>query len=115
MSARVTFTFRHLSRSGALESSAREVGSRLKKLCHGMTACHIVFEGHTGAPPANTAHQVKIHLSVPGAQIHAESLVAEAGNPLHSAYENAKRQLEGLKRMQARAAVAELFGAVKSN
>jgi hypothetical protein len=107
MSAPVTLIFRHLPRSGALESSARDIGNRLKKLCHGMTTCHIVFEGNAGAAQANAVYQVKIHLSVPGAQIHAESLAVEAANPLRSAYENARRQLVGLKRMQSRSAVCE--------
>ena len=100
MSAPVTLTFRHLPRSGLLESCAREVGSRLQQLHHRMTACHIVLDG-VGAPTANGAYQVKIHVSVPGAQIHAESAPAEAGNPFQSAYEDAKRQLEKLKRMQS--------------
>jgi ribosome-associated translation inhibitor RaiA len=47
--------------------------------------------------------RVKIHISVPGAQIHAESArqsnvgQAAINSPLRSAYENAKRQLEKLK------------------
>jgi ribosome-associated translation inhibitor RaiA len=100
MTAPVTLTFRQLPRSGALESSARDIGHRLQQLHHRMTACHIVLEGN-GAPGANGPYHVKIHVSVPGAQIHAESVHAEAADPLHSAYENAKRQLEKLKRMQS--------------
>ena len=71
MSLLVTLTFRQLPRSGALEASAREVGNRLQRLNDGMTACHIVFES---APEAagGVPFRVKIHLSVPGAQIHAE-------------------------------------------
>jgi hypothetical protein len=47
--------------------------------------------------------RVKIHVSVPGAQIHTQSAQPpEEGqtaphSPLRSAYENAKRQLEKLK------------------
>jgi hypothetical protein len=101
MNQLVTLTFRHLPRSGALEASARDVGGRLQRLNDRMTACHIVFEGapETGGLP----FRVKIHLSVPGAQIHAESArqaqIGQAANysPLRSAYENAKRQLERLK------------------
>jgi ribosome-associated translation inhibitor RaiA len=93
-------SFRQLPRSGALESCARDIGSRLQRLHQRMTACHIVFEGNGAAPGAIAPYQVKIHVSVPGAQIHAESSHAEAGNPLHSAYENAKRQLEKLKQMR---------------
>ena len=102
MSSRLTLTFRHLPRSGALEASARDVGNRLQRLNDGMTACHIMFEG---APEAagGVPFRVKIHVSVPGAQIHAESAQQrEEGqtnphSPLRSAYENAKRQLAKLK------------------
>ena len=107
MSLPVTLTFRHLPRSAALEASAREVGERLQRLNDGMTACHIVFEG---APEASggVPFRVKIHVSVPGAQIHAESLRqpeegrTAAHTPLRSAYENAKRQLAKLKQSRSR-------------
>jgi putative sigma-54 modulation protein len=101
-----TLTFLHLPRSGALESSARDIGNRLQKLYHRMTACHIVLEGNAAATGADRPYRVKIHVSVPGAQIHAEGGFgdrhAEARNALHSAYENAKRQLEELKRLHSR-------------
>ena len=102
MSSPVTLTFRHLPRSGALEASARDVGGRLHRLYDHMTACHIIFEG-TPEAAGGVPFRVKIHLCVPGAQIHAESArqagVGQAAfhSPLHSAYENAKRQLEKLK------------------
>jgi hypothetical protein len=102
MSSRVTLTFRHVPRSGALEASARDVGGRLRRLNDRMTACHIVFEG-TPESAHGVPFRVKIHVSVPGAQIHAESArhtgVGETAihSPLRSAYENAKRQLEKLK------------------
>src|ERR1700728_2481568 len=104
MGSPLTVTFRHLPRSGALEASARDVGDRLGRLNDGMTACHIVFEGAPGAA-GGVPFRVKIHLSVPGAQIHAESGrhpqegLAALHSPLHSAYENARRQLAKLKQM----------------
>jgi ribosome-associated translation inhibitor RaiA len=106
MTAPVTLTFRHLPRSGALESSARDIGQRLQKLRYRITACHILLEGTGRASEAGEGYQVKIHVSVPGAQIHAESSHADAKTPLHSAYENAKRQLEKLGRRQSTSAVA---------
>jgi hypothetical protein len=102
MSSPLTLTFRHLPRSGALEASARDVGDRLQRLNDRMTACHIVFEGIPEAS-GSAPFRVRIHMSVPGAQIHAESaqLLDEgrtaAHSPLRSAYENAKRQLAKLK------------------
>jgi hypothetical protein len=107
MSSLVTLSFRHLPRSGALEASARDVGDRLQRLNDGMTACHIEFEGAPAAA-GGAPFRVKIHLSVPGAQIHAESVLHPkegwkgSCNPLHSAYENAKRQLAQLKQSYGR-------------
>jgi ribosome-associated translation inhibitor RaiA len=79
------------------------MGNRLQQLHHRITACHIVLEGNAAAPETNAPYNVKIHVSLPGAEIHAESVPggsqAESSNALHSAYENAKRQLEKLKRM----------------
>jgi hypothetical protein len=102
MSSPVTLTFRHLPRSGALEASARDLGDRLQRLNDRMTACHIVFEG-TPETVGGVPFRVKIHVSVPGAQIHAESARQSDArhtlnhSPLRSAYENAKRQLERLR------------------
>jgi hypothetical protein len=107
MNSPLTLTFRRLPRSGALEASARDVGDRLLRLNEGMTACHIVFEGMPEAA-GGAPFRVKIHVSVPGAQIHAESAQppqegqAAAHNPLHSAYENAKRQLAKFKQSYGR-------------
>ena len=107
MSLPLTLTFRHLPRSGALEASARDVGDRLQRLNDGMTACHIVFEGIPEAA-GGVPFRVKIHVSVPGAQIHAESAQppeegqAAPHNPLRSAYENAMRQLAKLKQLHDR-------------
>jgi hypothetical protein len=111
MTVPITLTFRHLPRSGALESSARNLGNRLQQLHHRITACHIVLEGNAAAPTVNGPYHVKIHVSLPGAEIHAESVPgdsrAEGRNALHSAYENAMRQLEKLKRTHSRPAVTE--------
>jgi hypothetical protein len=101
-------TFRHLLRSGALEAAARDVGSRLQRSNSRITACHIELEGNADAPGEGGPHKVKIHLSVPGAQIHAEGTQQHgeghglARNALHTAYDNAKRQLENLKRLHIR-------------
>jgi hypothetical protein len=106
MTAPVTLTFRYLPRSGALESSARDIGNRLQLLDRRITACHIMLEGDAAAPGAAGPYSVKIHVSVPGGQIHAESSCesgewhAKACDALYFAYENAKRQLNKLKRFR---------------
>ena len=102
MTSPVTLTFRHLPRSGALEASARNIGGRLQLLNERITACHILFEG-IPETAGGVPFRVMIHVSVPGAQIYAESARqpdASLGvdhSPLRSAYDNAKRQLEKLK------------------
>lgn len=107
MSSPLSLSFRHLPRSGALEASAREVGDRLQRLNEGMTACHIVFEGVPEAA-GGVPYRVKIHVSVPGAQIHTESArqpeegQAASHGPLRSAYENASRQLVKFKHASGR-------------
>jgi ribosome-associated translation inhibitor RaiA len=102
MSAPLTVTFRRLHRSGALEAAAREVGQRLQLLNDRMTGCHIVLEGEGTTQDETRGCVVKIHVSVPGAQIHAEGgpppedCVQDSRHALRAAYDNAKRQLEKL-------------------
>lgn len=108
MTTPVTLTFRHIPRSGVLESLARDIGGRLQLLNGRMTGCHIVLENDTDTSGEGGRYVVKIHLSVPGAQIHAESAQRsgdghhEPRSALHAAYENAKRQLEKLRQLHAR-------------
>ena len=108
MTEPVTLTFRHLPRSGALESSARDIGNRLRLVNSRLMACHIVFEGKADAQGDGGPYVVKIHLSVPGAQIHADSEPrsgeehSEVRDALQAAYQSAKRQLENLRRQRAR-------------
>ena len=115
MTMPVTLTFRHIPRTGGLESIARDIGGRLQRLNERMTGCHIVVEGSTDACGTDAdasaergRYVVRIHLSVPGAQIHAESAQRsgeghrEPRSALHAAYENAKRQLQKLRQLRAR-------------
>jgi transposase-like protein len=107
MAAALTLTFRHLPRSGALESAARDLGHRLQSRFGRITACHIVIEGKPDANGEVHEYTVKIHLSLPGAQIHADSVQqSDEGHPetriaLHAAFENAKRQLDAFKRLHS--------------
>jgi ribosome-associated translation inhibitor RaiA len=100
-----TISFRHIDHSGALEDRARKLGSRLGRFSERIMHCHMTLEGpgnrRDGAP-----YLVKIDLTVPGAQIHADSLHADgAGHKdiylaLRDAFNNAKRQLQDLHRNQ---------------
>lgn len=75
---------------------------RLQALNTRVTACHIVLEGKLAPEAAARQCSARIHLSVPGAQIHAESAPqpgeshGDAVNALRQAYEDARRQLAKL-------------------
>ena len=107
MMPRQTITFRDLPRSGTLESAARELGHRLAQLNARITACRIIIEGMLTSQGGIGAYMVKIHLSVPGAEVHADSaLPYKQGHPdarmaLQAAYDNAKGQLAKLKQYHA--------------
>jgi ribosome-associated translation inhibitor RaiA len=102
----ITLTFRHLDRVGALEDRARTLAARLERFCERITRCHMTLEGPDR--DARAPYQVKIDLTVPGAQIHADSLnVDGAGHKdiylaLRDAFINAKRQLQDLRRDRSR-------------
>jgi sigma 54 modulation/S30EA-like ribosomal protein len=103
MLPQLTITFRHVPRSGAVESAAREFGYRLELVNDRISACHITVERRATLEEGTGEYAVKIHLSVPGAQIHAESAQCsgarhlDARPALRSAFDNAKCQLESLK------------------
>jgi hypothetical protein len=94
-------TFRRFERSGALDAHIREIGERLKRCDPRITECHI---GVLGGAPGDLSVSVKIHVGVPGAQIHADS--ANEGGPaltdafiaLRKAYEGVRSQLRSLQR-----------------
>src|ERR1700724_1000082 len=92
-------TFRRFVRSGALEARTREIGERLQRCDPRITQCHISVLGGAAGDVS-----VRIHVSVPGAQVHADS--ANDGAPgdtdaflaLRKAYEGARSQLRSLQR-----------------
>ena len=92
-------TFRRFERSGALEARTREIGERLQRCDPRITQCHIsILGGGDGSV------SVRIHVSVPGAQIHADSANdgalghTDAFLALRKAYEGARSQLRSLQR-----------------
>ena len=97
----LNITFRHFERSGALEAHIREAGERLQRVVPRITHCHISV---LGAASGDGSVSVRIHVSVPGAQIHADS--GNEGGPastdaflaLRKAYEGARSQLRSLHR-----------------
>jgi hypothetical protein len=106
----ITLTFHHLDRSGALEDRARTLGIRLNRFSERLTYCHMSLEGPGHRSTAAAPYVVKIDLIVPGAQIHADSLHVDGSGhkdiylALRDAFNNAKRQLQGLHRARFQSA-----------
>jgi ribosome-associated translation inhibitor RaiA len=98
----VTLLFRHIERSGALEDRARKLGARLERFSERIMRCHMTLEGPGNGRDGGAGYLVKIDLTVPSAQIHADSLhVDGAGHKdvylaLRDAFNSAKRQLQRL-------------------
>jgi ribosome-associated translation inhibitor RaiA len=95
-------TFRHIEQTGALEARAHEI---LKRLRHeGATRCHLTVDGGLDHRGDGARYAVSIQLSVPGAQIHADSVDrngaghGDAFAALNEAYLSAKRQLSDLQK-----------------
>jgi hypothetical protein len=90
-------TFRRFERSGALDARIREIGERLRRCDPRITQCRI---GVLGGAPGQVS--VRIDVSVPGAQIHADSANdgqhTDAFLALRKAYEGARSQLRSLLR-----------------
>src|ERR1700730_10111291 len=74
----LTLTFLHIERSGALEARVREMGERLRRCNDRTTHCHITVVRGSGDDVDEYVNDasvaVKIHVSVPGAEIHADSV-----------------------------------------
>ena len=107
----IILTFHHIDRYGAVEERARKLGHHLARLNERITHCHITLQGPDDPDGGGAQYLVKIDLMVPGAQILADSLhVDGAGHQdiylaLRDAFNNAKRQLLGL-RVQSRRSIA---------
>jgi ribosome-associated translation inhibitor RaiA len=104
----VALTFRHVTRSGALEARAREVAERLRRYNDGITDCHLTIESNPGETAGGARYAVKIHLSAPGALIHADSTPQNGTGhrdvyaALRDAYASARRQLQELRQNRSR-------------
>jgi hypothetical protein len=94
-------TFRRFERSGALDARIRDIAERLQRCDPRISQCHISV---LGGAPGDLTVSVRIHLSVPGAQIHADSAGdgglgnSDAFVALRKAYESARGQLRSLQR-----------------
>jgi len=99
----VTLTFHEIERTGALEARMREVAERLRRHHDDITHCHITVEDRLDDGPESASCVAKIHLSLPGAQIHADSIGPNGEGhqdvyiALRAAYASVSRQLQGLR------------------
>jgi ribosome-associated translation inhibitor RaiA len=99
----VTLTFHNIERSGALEARMHEIAERLRRHYDEITHCHITVEDRLDGGPDGASYAAKIHLSLPGAQIHSDGIdPGDQGHrdvyaALRAAYASAGRQLQDLK------------------
>ncbi len=98
-----TMTFRDVPRSASLEAHVRDLALRLHRIDGQISRCHVTLLGTAlGDRFDATAYAANIELSVPGAEIHADSLLGDGTghdslyHALRNAYENASRQLREL-------------------
>lgn len=104
-------TLRGIERSGALDARIRDMFERLQRCDDRLTSCHVTLMRDPAANPA--AVEARIHLSVPGAQIHADSLGSQGAphtdvfSALRDAYDSARRQLRDLKRDGTRSSLVD--------
>jgi ribosome-associated translation inhibitor RaiA len=61
-------SFRDLERSASFETRLREAGERLLRQHPYVTRCHLSVDGR---PQGSDGGAIRIHLSMPGAQLHA--------------------------------------------
>jgi len=99
-------TFRGVARSSAIDCLARDFNERLQRCDHRIHRCHFTFECNSPVDGSAALFGVKMHVSLPTAQIHADSALScgmghgDILEAVRSAYANVKRQLEGLQREQ---------------
>lgn len=105
MHAALSLSFLHVDRTCALDARLREIGERLLRQSQRVLRCHIAVEGSPGSRGA--PYSVKIHLSMPGAQIHACSTPPDGARApgleeaLKEAYVDARRQLQEIDRQRS--------------
>ena len=98
MSAGLTLSFVGIERSAAVEARLRELGERLRRHHDRIRHCHITLSKAAGD---GSGVSVKIHVSVPGAQVLAEGedpTLAGIHLAATTAFERARRQLSDLQR-----------------
>jgi ribosome-associated translation inhibitor RaiA len=112
VSAALTVSFLGIERSATVEARLRELGVRLRRHHDRISHCHITI---SKAACNASGVSVKIHVSVPGAQVHAEGEDAtDAGIYLAAAtaFESARRQLSDLQRDGRQYSLSSVVGRI---
>jgi putative sigma-54 modulation protein len=111
----LVLTFHGIERSGAVEARIRGISARLRRCHDRITYCHVTVEGGLDQSVGTVA--AKIHISVPGAQIHADSINPDGVRhtdvflALRDAYDSARRQLRDLQRDGRKSSLVSAKGA----
>lgn len=109
----VTLTFHHIERTGALEARMREIAERLRRHYDDITHCHITVDDRMDDAPDMAPYAARIHLSLPGAQIHADSVGPNGEGhedvyaALRAAYASVSHQLQGLQLDRGKSSLIE--------
>jgi ribosomal subunit interface protein len=103
MAASPTYSFRHVQRSAVLEERVRELMQRLQRYNERIDQCHLTVERLGADRGGPTPYEVRIDLSIPGAEIHAGGTSDSGARQndvfvaLNEAFNDAKRQLQQLQ------------------
>lgn len=87
---------RHLTLTGAIHRHAAEKVSHLEELCDHILAAHVVLL-HDESRKAADRYTAKVHLALPGPDIHAEESAAELYAAIDLVMDKLARQLRKRK------------------
>ena len=100
----LALSFQRVQRSGSLEDRARKLAQRLNRFSNRISECRMMLEARDEPGKVSVTYAVIIELALPGAHIHADSLHVDGSGhadiylALRDAFNNARRQLQGLRR-----------------
>lgn len=103
MKTPVQITFRHMEPSEAVRARVLELVQRLERFHHRIIGCSVVIEAPPGEHRNGAPFDIKLALTVPGHDLHAQSdhCAHESHEDvyiaLRDAFEKAKRQLREIQ------------------
>jgi putative sigma-54 modulation protein len=87
---------RHLTLTAAIHGYVAEKIHHLENIAENIVAAHVVLI-HDGKKKSDQTYCVKVHLAVPGPDIHAEALDADLYASIDAVYDKLARQLRKRK------------------